>query len=57
MCSLTAGASIHAQNDQAFRWAVGNRHIDLARLLLDRDTDIHTENDYALRMVSLDGAL
>jgi hypothetical protein len=38
---IREGADIHAGNDCALRWAAGNGHTEIVKLLLDRDADIH----------------
>jgi hypothetical protein len=45
---------IHAENEDAFRWACKNGHLDVVKFLLSleserRRIDIHCWNDYAFR--------
>ena len=50
------GINIHARNDEAFRLACKNAHIEIVKLLLNiGNIDIHAENEYAFRYVCLNG--
>ena len=49
---LDRGANIHAQNDQALRWASEREYPEVVQLLLDRGADIHADYDGALRSTS-----
>ena len=46
---LDHGANVHANDDQALRFAAYNGHLNVVRLLLDRGANIHARDDNALR--------
>ena len=54
---LDKGADIHANDDEALRWASSNGHLEVVRLLLSNGANIHSYNDFALRYASYHGYL
>ena len=46
---LVNGANIHAENDEALRYAASQGHVEAVELLLENGANIHTYNNYALR--------
>jgi len=46
---------IHAQEDCALRWAAGNGHEAVCRLLLEHGADIRACDDFTLQWVAQDG--
>ena len=52
---LKAGADIHAERDQALRYAANNDHTETVKLLLERGADIHAQEDAALRWAAING--
>ena len=46
---LREGADIHADNDDALRWASRNGHLDIVKYLVEQGADIHADNDWPLR--------
>jgi hypothetical protein len=54
---LEKGADVHANNDEALRWASENGHLEVVKLLLENGADVHANNDEALRWASENGHL
>ena len=54
MISLEKGADVHADDDEALRWASGNGHLEVVRLLLEKGADVHAR---ALQWASQRGHL
>ena len=55
--ALTAGANVHANNDQALRWASENGHLAVVQALLNAGADVHAKDDEALLWASMNGHL
>ena len=53
--ALTAGANVHANNDQALRWASENGHLAVVQALLNAGANVHADDDEALRLASMKG--
>jgi hypothetical protein len=52
---VKAGADIHAENDEALRYASLNGHVEVVKLLLEAGADVHAYNDESLRLASIKG--
>jgi hypothetical protein len=52
---LGAGADVHAENDDALRWAAERGHRDIVAMLLDAGADVHAAKDFALRWAAEKG--
>ena len=55
--AIQAGADVHANNDDALRWASENGHLSVVEFLVKAGANVHADNDYALRMASESGNL
>jgi len=53
--AIQAGVNVHADNDQALRWASGHGHAECVRLLLDAGADVHVHDDQPLFLASKNG--
>jgi len=47
--ALAAGANIHADDDEALRWAAFLGHVDVVQILLAAGANVHADHDGALR--------
>jgi ankyrin repeat protein len=54
---VSAGADIHANNDEAVRHASRNGHLDVVKYLVSVGANIHAEDDHALIWASERGYL
>ena len=54
---ISVGADIHAENDEAIRWASLYGHIEVVKYLVSIGADIHANNNYAIRLASKHGHL
>ena len=52
---LDHGADIHAQDDDALRYASANGHRDVVAVLLEHGANVHAKDDHALRVASANG--
>ena len=55
--AIKNGASVHAQQDYALRWAAAKGHLDVVKYLVEQGANIHARNDYPLRFASEAGHL
>ena len=46
---------VHAENDEALRWASSNGYLDIMALLLEKGANVHAKDDWALRWASEKG--
>ena len=53
--AVKAGADVHAQEDEALRWASYNGHVAVVECLLKAGADVHAREDEALRYASENG--
>ena len=51
------GADVHANDDEALRWAASNGYLEVVEYLVDNGADIHANNDGALMWATLNGRL
>ena len=54
---IEAGADVHADDDQAIRWASAEGRTNVVRLLLDNDADVHAMADMAVEKAAQNGHL
>jgi ankyrin repeat protein len=54
---VKAGASVHANNDEAIRWASDSGHLSVVELLVKAGANVHANNNEALRWASSSGHL
>ena len=52
---IEAGASVHALNDYALRWASHDGHTEIVGLLIEAGASVHARDNDALRMASSKG--
>ncbi len=51
------GANIHAEDDNALRWASQLGQLEVVRYLIENKADVHANDDWALRWTSRNGHL
>ena len=49
------GADIHANDNEALRWAAENGHLDVVKYLVSMGADIHALDDGTLRWAAING--
>jgi len=54
---LDRGANIHADGDEALRYAAKNGQLEVVELLLAQGADLHVNDDASLRLAAKDGQL
>ncbi|MEK0338334.1 MAG: ankyrin repeat domain-containing protein [Nitrosopumilus sp.] len=52
---LKCGADVHADNDEALKWASFYSYLNIIKLLLKYGADIHANDDEALQVASRNG--
>ena len=55
--ALQHGADVHANDDEALRWASANGHLAVVQFLVEHGANVHANNDGARRWASEKGRL
>jgi len=55
--AIQHGADVHANNNNALRWASEYGHLPVIQFLVQHGANVHADNDYALRWASYNGHL
>jgi len=51
------GANIHANDEEALRWAAFRGHLEIVKYLIEKGADVHGQNDLALKWAAAGGHL